>query len=386
MTKNIFAALLIVCLGLSHWAQAQVVPPVSAPVATPQKPTTSIPDLNNIGQNDGLKSGLMPFQKRVFFKKRLEPEHVIVHGAGQQDHPSFTNYAAALPADAQPALYMHYHGLSGLKKGEKLRKKLIEIGSLASPAIPQLGLSMTTDGKPETHYEQDVAAGKYDAEIDTLIQVLKWWNRPIYIRLGYEFNGFWNGYEATTYKAAFQYVVQRMRKAGLDRNVAIVWCFAVDSDEDDFMRFYPGDAYVDWWSVDVFSAWHYKQKELWAYLDSAKAHKFPVLIGESTPRRLAVQKGDSSWHLWFVPYFNMIRTQPHIKATGYINWNWKGTPWPDWGDSRIEAAPATLRERYIQEMKQPWWLHSTEATSSFILGKSTQAVPIRELKGTTKVK
>lgn len=319
-----------------------------------------------VGKNADMNSVLMPYKPRGYYGKRLEPVNHVVHGVGQQSLKAFANYQGALPSTAQPSLYMCYAGLKGLGNGDKLRKMLAEISGLKPAVIPQLGLAMTSDGNPETHYEHEVAAGKYDAEIKSLIAVLKEWNRPIYIRLGYEFNGFWNGYEKDSYKEAFRYVTKAIRDAGLD-NVAIVWCFAVDSDEDTFMDWYPGDDVVDWWSIDIFSPWHFGRPETWAYLDTALARKFPVMIGESTPRRTSVQKGDSSWHLWFVPYFNVVREYPNLKATGYINWNWSETRWADWGDARVEAMPTPLKAKYLAEMQQPWWLHSNQESESFIL-------------------
>jgi len=318
-----------------------------------------------VGIGDGMKNELQPYLKRSFNKRRLEPKNFVVHGVGQS-HNAYLEYGKVMKATTQPSMYMVYHNLNDFADTNYSKTKIAKIIALPSPAIPQLGLAMTTDGKPEKHYEQDVAAGLRDKEITNLINFLKKLDRPIYIRLGYEFNGHWNGYQAKDYIAAYQHVAKAIRKAGLEK-VALVWCFAVDGDEDDFMKFYPGDQYVDWWSVDVFSAWHFEKPELWNFIDSAKKRNYPVMIGECTPRRISVYKGDSSWRLWYVPFFNMIRRHPNLKAISYINWNWEKTPWPDWGDGRIEAMPEPFRSNYLQEISQPWFLHSNDKGKKFIL-------------------
>lgn len=344
-----------VCLAIIGnsivFAQGQVVPNTEPP--KPNKNTSQV--AKRPGIHDGMKNELVPFIKRANYGRKLEIVNKVYHGAGQSNG-AFKKYDSTLVPN-RPSVYMQYVGLRELKDGNKLRNKLRQMVAVNPELIVQLGLAMTQDGKPEVHYEQDVAAGKYDAEIDTLINILKVHNRPVFLRLGYEFNGFWNGYQATTYKQAYRYVIQKIRKAGLNQ-VASMWCFAIDSDEDNFMDYYPGDDVVDWWSVDVFGTWHFDRPELFAFMDSAIARKYPVMIGESTPRRMSVTKGDSSWRLWFVPYFNLIRTYPNMKGISYINWNWTGTPWPDWGDGRIETAPADLKKRYLAELNQPWWLHS----------------------------
>lgn len=354
--------------------QAQVVPSTTAPaldtakvvpLVSPTKMSGKAPYKKGI--HDGMANELQPLTKRANYGRMLEPKDKVMHGVGQSGD-AFRNYATAAGPDLQPSVYMTYHNLSTLGDGTRLRKDLQRIANLPYPAIPQLGLPMTFDGQPEKHYEHLVAAGQHDADIQTFIREIKAFNRPIYLRLGYEFNGFWNGYEAKSYIAAYRHVADAIRASGL-KNVALVWCFAVDSDQDDYMQFYPGDNYVDWWSIDVFSAWQFERPELWNFLDSAKARKYPVMIGECTPRRMSVSKGDSSWRLWFVPYFNMVRLYPNLKGTSYINWNWQGTSWPDWGDARIEAAPEDLRKKYLKELSQPWYLHSTRKNRKFLLGQ-----------------
>jgi len=126
--------------------------------------------------------------------------------------------------------------------------------------IPQIGLSMTGSRKPEEHYQHKVAAGELDAQIDQFCAGLKGLGRPAFIRIGYEFNGHWNGYKPATYKAAFRRVTGKIRKAGLE-DVATVWCFGSGAKNLEFMSFYPGDDVVDWWAIDLFEVDHMKMKK-----------------------------------------------------------------------------------------------------------------------------
>lgn len=78
---------------------------------------------------------------------------------------------------------------------------------------------------------------------------------PAYVRIGYEFNGSgWNGYLPASYKTAFQRITNMIRARGLE--VATVWDCSADGDAN-FMDYYPGDAYVNWWGINVFQASHF---------------------------------------------------------------------------------------------------------------------------------
>jgi hypothetical protein len=110
-----------------------------------------------------------------------------------------------------------------------------------------------------------VPLGKYDWYLDDWIAGVKKFNTPIFIRLSHEMNGNWfpyspsyvkNPHAVTTgdYVNYWRYVVDRFRKAGV-ANVAWVWCVNGDyRAETPSKLFYPGDSYVDWLSVDVYSA------------------------------------------------------------------------------------------------------------------------------------
>jgi len=297
-----------------------------------------------------------PILPRHDYGALLEPRGRILNGAGQ-DWPAFLNYWNAMEPSNKPAVYMTYIGLRDARKDwtEELKRQL-----LAHPdhyVLPQIGLSMTEDGNPSAHYEQDVAAGLYDNEIRMFLDGLQALALPAYVRIGYEFNGTkWNGYHPDSYRAAFVRITDSIRARGLE--VATVWDFSMDGDLN-FEDYYPGDAYVDWWGINIFTASDFSRPTASRLLDSAHVHQKPVMIGESTPRRVGVLKGIQSWDDWFAPFFAFIHTNPGVKMFCYINWDWSQYPrWGRWGDARLEQN-AVVGSLFAAEMDSSQYLHAS---------------------------
>lgn len=300
----------------------------------------------------------MSFQQRDNFGRRLEPDgHAILHGAGQSPD-AFATYAAHM-TPYHPFFFMTYLGMKG-RSPEKVTVRLQEeLAAHAPQALGvQMGLSMTRDGTPEEHYEQEVAAGTFDEAIQTLCTGLRELGCPVYLRIGYECNGQWNGYVPETYIAAWRRISAILEEQGCT-NVARVWCIEPGADDTAYMKWYPGDDVVDWWSIDCFSTAHFDSPVGDAFCREARAHGFPVMIGESTPRYVTTLGGEASWAGWFQPYFDFIDRHPNIKALSYINWDWRGYPmWADWGDCRLESDPDLLA-RWKATLADPVFLHAT---------------------------
>lgn len=300
---------------------------------------------------------MIPFVPRNFYGARLEPKAGVLHGAGQCE-AAFAIYCDLLRADDRlPLLYMSYVSAKSSpevhrKWVEKLTASLRRFPEL--PLMPQIGLSMTHDGTPEKHYEHEVAAGKHDDNLKALFEALGEQGRPFYVRIGYECNGPWNGYDPVAYREAYARVTTLLRETGVP--AASVWCVEPHEIEH-AMSWYPGDAWVDWWSVDWFDPEHMADSA--PFLVEADRHGKPVMIGESSPRRLGTTDADARWAKWYGPYFEAIRQSPGIKAFCYINWDWAGrmAQWGDWGDSRLEADPKLI-SAWRAEMTCPLYLHA----------------------------
>ncbi|MFG2821567.1 endo-1,3-beta-xylanase [Kitasatospora sp. NPDC048365] len=276
--------------------------------------------------------------------------------------------------------------------------------------------------------DSDVTAGspnlisQYRAKVDQMVTALKGYNRPVYLRIGYEFDGPWNCYSADFYKQAFAYIKGRIDALGA-ANVATVWQSAawplnastdhpewnyVVTDPAHYDTWYPGDQYVDWVALSAFytsgslaTQWgcsHYDtdpgalQDRV---LNFARGHGKPVMIAESAPqgyqtgahtRSCIFQKNKSAatgqdiWNQWYAPYFAWIhRNSDVIRAAAYINTNWDSqTLWQCadgaqaggpgcsngyWGDSRVQADPTVLAD-YLAELRGSSWVNGTGGGTS----------------------
>ncbi|MCC5847653.1 MAG: hypothetical protein JJU29_06105 [Verrucomicrobia bacterium] len=297
------------------------------------------------------------FVPRKNYGALLEPRDGVLHGAGQclQAFEIYTD----LLRDQQtlPLIYMMY--VSARMPPEKMTKTVAKWREGLDrfpelPLMPQIGLGMTSDGSPEKHYEHDVASGVHDESLRALFEALGEMGRPFFLRIGYECNGPWNGYEPASYRDAFARVTGLLRESGAPG--ATVWCvepFEIEKAYD----WRPDDALADWWSVDWFDPVHMSASI--DFLEEADRRKKPVMIGESSPRRLGTTDAAARWDKWYRPYFKTIRSQAGIKAFCYINWDWQGRmeQWADWGDSRLESDPILVK-RWCEEMKSPLYLHA----------------------------
>jgi hypothetical protein len=294
-----------------------------------------------------------PAVERAYYGHRLEPkESVVLQGAGQSDEASFAAYTKAV-APAAPMLAMSYVDLHDDLPAFFARLQ-VELARYPALIVPQIGLAMN-EGSAQKHYEQEVADGVDDGRLRTLCEGLRSLGRPVFLRVGYEFNGAWNGYQPRAYAEAFRQVAATVRSCRLE-NVAMVWDVSAEAELDaenggaraaDAERrwdaYYPGDAYVDWWGINLFRSESLTAEATRAFLAEAERHRFPVMIGEATPFHHSVEQGQASVDAWFAPFFGLMRSQRGIKAFCYIDWDWSAYPqWKDWGDGRIEQNATVL--------------------------------------------
>ena len=115
-------------------------------------------------------------------------------------------------------------------------------------------------------------------------------NCPIFLRFASEMNGSWTAYHRnpSLYAQKFQLVSQVMQQEA--PNVAMVWTpFAIP--QENIPAYYPGDIYVDWVGVNIYSVYvhdgkadrradHEDPVEFLRYVYSLYAHRKPIQISE----------------------------------------------------------------------------------------------------------
>ncbi|KAI9138994.1 glycoside hydrolase superfamily [Paraphysoderma sedebokerense] len=214
----------------------------------------------------------------------------------------------------------------------------------------------------------------YDTKIREFARYLKSLNRPVYLRVGYEFDGPWNQYDPTQYKAAFKRIHQLFSAEGALPNIAFVWHAAASTagrfNGYALSSWYPGDNYVDWCGVSMFRAATSEQilmNEVHQYCASKGK---PSGVWEATPQgwhagsqkwntkgngfncppSLVYKTPSTIWNEFHQKFFDW-----NVNGIGYTNWvgkvkaisftssDWNSFPaWAGcgevyWGDSRIEA-------------------------------------------------
>lgn len=224
-----------------------------------------------------------------------------------------------------------------------------------------IGLSMVKN-------EKEIASGNRDYLIRELAQWIKDTKHPVFLRIGYEFDGWeWNHYNKKHYLKAWKHIRSIFKEMEVN-NVAFVWQSKGNgSNQDVLEKWYPGDDLVDWCGYSYFGS---PDEEM---LTFARKHKKPVFIAEATPvmqndkefldtqltnPKIALQ----AWNQWFLPFIKTLNNNKDvIKAFSYINVNWSIQPmWinnPVFQkvDSRIQKSEY-ISEKWKAEMENPRYL------------------------------
>ena len=264
----------------------------------------------------------------------------------------------------------HYNkGLDGIKTkanwgaGDSWAHLYLKDTTYQHSAIA-IGLSFVNNDK-------NVAKGKHDHLIEELGLWIKSTKRPVFLRIGYEFDGWdWNHYTKKHYLKAWERIHSIFRILQVE-NVAFVWqSKGTGSNQEVLEAWYPGDDLVDWCG---YSYCGQPDQEMLIF---ARKHKKPVFIAEATPVRemdnlffdsdLKQEKMEKViWQEWFVPFFNTIKNNMDvIKAFSYINSDWSSQPmWitnPVFQkvDSRIQVS-AYISKKWKEEIGKMRYLNAS---------------------------
>ena len=85
-----------------------------------------------------------------------------------------------------------------------------------------------------------LARGEFDAQLQVFAEWLKsLGDRPVFLRIGYEFDGPWNGYTPEQFKAAWKHIHRFFTEAGVDNVVYVLHSYGYASMET-LQDFFPG--------------------------------------------------------------------------------------------------------------------------------------------------
>ncbi|NIB39952.1 hypothetical protein HBA55_10165 [Pseudomaricurvus alkylphenolicus] len=313
--------------------------------------------------------------------------------AGFSDYISYdvgTPYLALAPD--YPAIY---RGNDGLKtatnwgSGEQcvacnlarpeFSNAIINIGMyLAGPRYDDGSLC---SARPDCN-TQKMVRGEMDSQLRELADWLtEYRSHRVLLRVGYEFDGSWNGYDPNQFIAAYKYIHRFLNRAGVS-NVEFVWHSFGYASEETLQRYFPepdatSERYVDWVGYSYFA------------LDSdtvganelafARRKNLPVFLGEVAPhtgdcqRQIDLAKNTALGKQWIDSFFAYLeKHRDVIGGFAYINENWSDKTYaPMWDDqqdhncggffarsnSRLQDN-ATLEAYWASYVRRPMFLNA----------------------------
>jgi hypothetical protein len=317
------------------------------------------------------------------------PDGKIYHGSGWDYSGSQRIYENMFPGDKRPLILQVNTSIPGTR-GTSVARMMQGLTQPIVHADSQfVEFSMHWQGRDASVMLDSIYfyTDQWDQYVDMLDSAFMLTNRPIFFRIGFEFNGNWNPYHPWIYPQAFRKLVLELRRRGRD-NFATVWCYEPDADGSfadstrQGWKWYPGDDVVDWFGLDLFQVEHFdpalpdsgrggltKKGKSEAFLRFAEARRKPVFLNEfssihtvSTPDSLDPNGNDgrADWEAFFVPFFQFVENHPGIKGWNYIDVNWNVVGHygeQGWRDARLEIN-RVLRENWVAQMTGERFLHA----------------------------
>ncbi len=242
--------------------------------------------------------------------------------------------------------------------------------------IPELSLFLTSDVATDSVI---AVSSQYDAVIDSIITLSKEYGKAMFLRIGGEFNGAWNGYHEHLYVTMFRKITDMFAARGFRDSVATIWCYYpagpnnFDSTDAQGALWYPGDEYVDWFGLDLFDPQDFDMTlpdyERGSITRKGKSERFlamarqkgkPVYMSETSAKGMNISAdavdSQNDWDAWFVKFWDFIAAHTEIKGFSYIDANWPVQAYPGWGDARIQNSP-DISAWYRQEMHKARYIH-----------------------------
>jgi hypothetical protein len=197
-----------------------------------------------------------------------------------------------------------------------------------------------------------ITSGAEDAVIAARARSVKAFGRPVFLRWGAEMNGDWyawsgarNGADPSMFVRAWQRIHDIFARAGV-RNAIWVWAPNAQSRPggtdpaswNNWRRYYPGDAYVDWVGIDGYNFGPYTGSwepfgEIMGPVYADYAATKPIMIAETGS---VEQGGDKA--AWIDDARTWVKHHRGIRAFVWFDTN-RSSSGIDW---RIDSSPASL--------------------------------------------
>jgi hypothetical protein len=255
----------------------------------------------------------------------------------------------------------------------------------ANGAVPHITWMPQVPGSP--YPLNSIINGSYDSYINGYATQVKNWGKPLFIRLGHEFNGDWYTYGGANngggtltgfgdptladgperFIAAYQRVHDLFEAQNVN-NVVWVWCPNNGSSPNELWNvpeaYYPGDSYVDWIGFDGYNFGNTQTWSNWvsffnifnALYQKFKTYEKPIILGEFA----SVENGGSKSQWITDAYLTWLKFgYPKIKAATWFHVaKTEGTVYTDW---RINSSASSLTT-YQNAIADSYFLSSVPAT------------------------
>jgi PKD repeat protein len=244
-------------------------------------------------------------------------------------------------------IHCEMNNLSGFSLDSTYKNNFLTIGYFWADAKYGAYMGDVLGGKPSAAWANDIINFANFCKKD---------GRPIFLRLGYEFDYQYGNYW-DFYKAVWRYVCGEFKRLNVS-NVAFVWQASYGNGNwASYQNFYPGDQYVDWFGYSQWDGALTGQ----TMITQARLKGKPLMICESTP------KSQSGQWAWYSMVINQIKQNNDvIKGWTYINYNWIGegcwNPSEGWGNSNIDLYPA-IKTNWLAEIKTDFWIKGGSQTT-----------------------
>lgn len=203
-------------------------------------------------------------------------------------------------------------------------------------AVPMITWMPYDRNRPDQSILNEISSGQWDEYINNWIEGFKNWQNTysseekpsIMLRFGHEFNGNWYtwGNKPETFKAAWQYLHDAFEEADINDSVDWVWC-ASSTDVDDYndiTRYYPGDDYVDWLSLDGYNWGSNFSWSHWKTFDETFSQSYVKLVKNYPEKPIIIAEIGSA--------------EPHDQ------------PNPDWGQNGDDSDSIESKEVWVADM------------------------------------